>query len=152
MVRRTSAVVLLCLVTLGAPVRGEDADPSEVVLSLETRRLDAMVKGDTAFLDQVLADDLTYTHSNGIVHSKEELVALLGAGRLDYRSIVPDNVAARVYGSCSVVTGSATISVAVTGKEDVTMTNHFTSVYVQFGDTWRLVAYQSTRADESSAR
>jgi hypothetical protein len=134
-----------------APGHGQEVEPSEVVLSLETQRLDAMVKADSVFLDRVFADDLTYAHSNGVMHSKAELMGLLSAGRMDYVSIHPDNLTVRVYQSAAVVMGMADIAVS-TGEDVVAIAIRFTSVYVMEGDSWRLVAYQSTRFEEASGK
>lgn len=147
MTYRASLVALWCVVSLGASGRGQEVEPSAAVLSLETQRLGAMVEADTSFLIQVFADDLTYGHSNGVVHSKSELIALLGSGDLDYRRIEAEGITVRVYEGSAVVTGSAAI-VVVAGERTVEITILYTGVYVREDTAWRMVAYQSTRRGE----
>jgi uncharacterized protein (TIGR02246 family) len=115
----------------------------EEVRQVEARRYDAMVRGDLAALGELLAEDLTYTHSHGGVETKEQFLANLESGALRYRSISTDAVAIRVYGEAAVVTGAAVLEVTVGGRE-VTAPARFTAVYARADGRWRLVAWQST--------
>jgi len=57
-----------------------DAKTVEAVKSADRAWADATVKGDAAALQNLLADDLTYTHSNGETDTKKIYVDNL-AGR-----------------------------------------------------------------------
>jgi hypothetical protein len=110
---------------------------------LDAERRDAMVNADVAALRELFADGLRYGHANGDVHAKEELLGLLGSGRLDYRAIRVDEEDERRLGDAFVVTGRQTVEVRAGGR-DVTSRSVFTAVYARDGGRWRLVAYQST--------
>ena len=123
----------LALACAGAPPR----EPVDVL------RREAMVNADVAVLRELFADGLRYGHANGDVHAKEELLGLLGSGRLDYRTIRVEEEETRELAGALVVTGRQTIEVRAGGR-DVTSHSVFSAVYARDGAHWRLVAYQST--------
>ena len=110
---------------------------------LDALRREAMVNADVPALRELFADGLRYGHANGQVHGKEELLGLLGSGRLDYRAIQVEELETRELAGTWVVTGRQTIQVTSAGRE---LTSHsvFTAVYARECRRWRLVAYQST--------
>lgn len=140
-------LLVLIALLIAAPIltaaQAQERDASEVVLGLEAQRLAAMVDVDSELLERVLSNDLTYTHSNGLVQTKKELVESLDAKRLDYRSIDIDHVAVRLYGNAAVVTGAAHIEIVV-NVQTVKASLLFTNVWIREGDAWQMVAYQST--------
>ena len=104
----------------------------------------AMVGGDIATLKAILADELTYFHSSARVDTKQSLIEGMESGATTFDSIVPSDVEARVYGSAGVVTGTARFNVSTQGgKLDFGV--RFTDVWVQSGDDWKMVAWQSTK-------
>ena len=110
---------------------------------IDALRREAMLSSDVATLRGLFADGLRYGHANGEVHAKEELLGLLGSGRLDYRAIHVEEIETRELAGALVVTGRQTIEVRASGR-DVTSRSVFTAVYSRDGGAWRLVAYQST--------
>jgi ketosteroid isomerase-like protein len=110
----------------------------------ETRRFEAIVRGDVAVLDDILSEDLTYTHATGVFETKAEFIAKLKSGQLRYESFAPEQVVVRVYGTTGVVTGVARVKVQVKG-EHLSLQLRFTNVYVKQGDRWQMVAWQATR-------
>ena len=97
---------------------------------LDAVRREAMVNADVATLRELFADGLRYGHANGEVHAKEELLGLLGSGRLDYRAIRIEEIETRELAGALVVTGRQTIEVRASGR-DVTSHSVFTAVYSQ---------------------
>ena len=110
---------------------------------VDATRREAMVNADVATLRELFADGLRYGHANGEVHAKEELLGLLGSGRLDYRAIQLEEIETRALAGALVVTGRQTTLVRANGR-DVTSHSVFTAVYSRDGGEWQLVAYQST--------
>ena len=56
-------------------------------LVFEDRRFAAMAASDIAELDRVLADDLHYTHANGMVEHKAEFIRKITSGERDYLDV-----------------------------------------------------------------
>jgi hypothetical protein len=128
------------LAALWLAVACASAPPPQEVDAL---RREAMVHADVATLRELFADGLRYGHANGEVHAKEELLGLLGSGRLDYRAIRIEEIETRELAGALVVTGRQTIELRASGR-DVTSHSVFTAVYSRADGAWRLVAYQST--------
>lgn len=110
----------------------------------ETRRFEAMVQGDFAALDEILSEDLTYTHATGVFETKAEFIAKLKSGRTKYESFAPQDLLVRVYGTTGIVTGTARVKVQA-GGEHLSFQLRFTDVYMKKGDRWQMVAWQATR-------
>ena len=131
-----------------AGVPRADAQEVGAALAGDSRRFEAMRKGDWAGLDAALADDLTYVHSTARLESKAEHVANLRAGKPHYRGIAPRERRARVHGGIGVVNGVSEMHVDNAGKEQ-----HFTvrylAVYAKSGEQWRMIAWQSTRQPDA---
>lgn len=116
----------------------------EAILKLEARRIQAMIAVDLPTLDGILADDLTYVHSNGKMESKAEFLARLKSGDLKYRAMPRQEVQVRVLGCAAVVTGRAGLEVQ-SGGETLSLPLRFTDVYVERDGRWRMVAWHSSR-------
>ena len=151
-----AAALLVALAGAGPAVRSAAAqateataaaDPVEQIRQVEARRYDAMARNDLAALGDLLADDLTYTHSQGVVNTKAQMLASLESGALRYRSVTTDDVLIRVYGDAAVVTGAAVLAVTA-GGHDVSVPVRFIAVYARQDGRWRLEAWQSTRRAE----
>src|SRR5437879_9720909 len=75
------------------------------VLAAEDRRFGAMVHADTSALGQLLATDLTYTHTDGAQNTRAEVLRSVGSGDVRYASIAPEAREVRVFGSDGIVAG-----------------------------------------------
>ena len=114
------------------------------IIDLENRRFKAMTEVDTAVLDEVLSDDLVYTHSTARVESKSEFIASLTSGQTKYESVACDDVNVRRFNDTAIVTGSAWIAVVARGHHNKFQVR-FTDVYAMQENAWRMVAWQSTK-------
>jgi hypothetical protein len=142
------AAAMLALGIALSPVYGraqaeDPLSPEERLLQVERRRQRAMIEGDAATLDALLADDLTYTHSTGVVDSKSDLIGAIESGKTRYRSIASREPQVRVYEASAIVTGPVDMELEADGKSFFAR-SRFTALYVLRGGTWRLAAYQST--------
>ena len=102
-----------------------------------------MVAGDTPALRSALGEDLSYTHSNGLVQDRAQFLAALVSGTLRYESMAPSDVRVRLYGPAGVVTGRLDMKVVLDGQENV-IAARYTAVYVRRDGRWQLVAWQSS--------
>ncbi|BBM85396.1 nuclear transport factor 2 family protein [Candidatus Uabimicrobium amorphum] len=121
------------------------AQSQKAIIELEKQRYVAMTENDQPFLQKILADDLIFTHANGVVESKTSFLQRLNKKDLIYRSIQLQDVKAKIYENCAVVTGTSNI-IAQGGKQKVNLSLRFTTVYIlNKAKKWKVVAYQSTR-------
>jgi ketosteroid isomerase-like protein len=129
------------------------ADPAAEVRAADLQRVQALVKGDRAALAAVLADELIYSHADGRVQTKAELLAALAAGTVTYESYDGPTPIVRVEGDCAWLAGTAELRASMRGTR-VRFALRYLAVYGRRGGAWRLVAYQSTRLDSpgSAAR
>ena len=114
------------------------------IIALENRRTEAMINQDVPVLEEILADDLSYTHSTARMESKAEFIAALTSGRTEYRSIDRKDVRVRQYGDTAVVTGQAKMHVSGNGRDN-RFEIRFLNVYAKRQGVWQMVAWQSTK-------
>lgn len=150
--RRMACFTLLILLpVLAAAQASQPPQPlqdtvkiADEVRAADSKRIAAMVRGDAAELGALLAEELTYTHTTGQVESREEFLASISAGKLDYESIERTEDLIRIYGNTAVFSGRADMKVKAQGK-DLALAIRFTAVWVKGEKGWRMVAWQSTR-------
>jgi hypothetical protein len=120
-------------------------DPAiEAVAALEERRKTATVAVDLQVLDEILADDLVWTHASGNSDSKAEWMAKVGSGNVKYHSFAFDETRYRAYEGTVVMNGRGSTSVHHHGGID-TFKMSVTAVYAKSGPSWRMVAMQVTK-------
>ena len=113
------------------------------IIELDKKRMDAMSKKDIATLNALLSDDLIYTHSSARLDTKQSLIGAMESGATVYTSVEPSDVKAQDLGDAVVLTGAARISVMSSGNPN-SFGVRFTDVYVNNGEQWQMVAWQST--------
>jgi ketosteroid isomerase-like protein len=141
----TRRVVLTALVaaTLAAAIPGPAlaTDPDPVAAAVEALRA-AMVSGDGRALAALVADSLTYGHSNGRLENKEQFLASLD-GKNAFRSIDLTKQTVTLDGDVAVVRHVFDgINNLPDGK---TSTAHIAvlQVWKKYGSTWKLLARQA---------
>lgn len=121
------------------------AEPSPAVkaavLSAEDDWKAAVLKGDRAALDKLLADDLSYTHSSAKTQTKEQFIQDATGGATTYKSIEFENTKLRQYGSVVVITHSAVITTVQTGASHL----YLTEIWAQQAGRWQMVSRQATK-------
>lgn len=121
-------------------------DPRSDITELEALRWDGLLDGDTATLAMLMHDDLAYTHSNGLVDTKEQFLARLTSGQLRYVDIFPSEQQVRLHGTTAVVTGHVVLTTGNAEQPLVTRVR-YTAVWSRDdGDRWRHVAWHSSPA------
>lgn len=110
---------------------------------LENARYRAMVSSDITTLDQMLADDLIYTHSSGAIDNKTQYLESIRSGTLRYLSAERQQDSLRVYGDVVIVQGRMKAHIAVSGVERQ-LDNVFTCVWAKKAQGWQMVNWAST--------
>ena len=120
------------------------AGNEQMIIELDKKRMAATVNKDVAALNELIADDLVYTHSSARQDTKQSLIDAMVTGKTVYTSLVPSDVKAHDCGNAVVLTGIARISVMASGKPN-SFGVRFTDVYANRGGKWQMVVWQSTK-------
>src|SRR6478672_1521969 len=122
------------------------ADKSgEAVKAAEKLWSSATVAGDEATLGQVLADDLTYTHSNGDTDNKAAFINNLKTGARNYHKLDHESMNVRLYGYTAILTATAQVETSQKGGSVSPAHLRFIHVWVLQNGRWQMVAHQSLR-------
>jgi ketosteroid isomerase-like protein len=108
----------------------------------------AMIKGNSAALAGLLADDYTAITAQGAIQTKDQAVANLHSGTVQITGLDISDRKVRVYGSTAVVTS---LAVLVGGKQDQEITGRYryTRVYVRNEQgQWKIVSFEASRIQE----
>jgi ketosteroid isomerase-like protein len=137
---------LLPAVAIAQTGTGGSGKAEQQVLQAEKDRFAAMIKGDRAALTRLLADDLTYTHTNTLFETKEQFIKSVTSGAIDYVSVTPSETdwKVRLEGNIALVNGVAAVNVIDNGK-DLKFKIRYTTVHRNSGGQWQLLAWQATR-------
>jgi ketosteroid isomerase-like protein len=120
------------------------AGNGQLIIDLDRKRMTAMAEKDIATLNELIADDLVYTHSSARLDTKQSLIGNMESGSTVYTSVVPSDVKAQDLGDTVVLTGSCRIGVNTGGRAN-SFGVRFTDVYASRGGRWQMVTWQSTR-------
>jgi ketosteroid isomerase-like protein len=124
-------------------MNSSDTPTTSQVHDLEDRRYAAMLGPDLDALEELLSDDVIYTHSNASVDSKASYLETLRTGTLVYHSLdhITDAVVTRP--GVAIVSGTMSGSIRMNGAEK-TLNSRVAAVWVAEDGRWRLAAFQPT--------
>jgi ketosteroid isomerase-like protein len=103
----------------------------------------ALVKADIAFLQRVLHKDYTHFRPRGTVENRAQYLKNRETGRVEFESLVVDDIKVRRYGDTAVVTYRSTAK----GKDQkgvIDEQRRWTRVFVWQEGRWQLVHSQGT--------
>jgi hypothetical protein len=142
---RTFVPAAIAVLSLTPGVIGQTArTPEQQVLQADADRFAAMVRGDLAALDRLLAIELTYIHPSARLEDKHAFLYGIRSGSTKYLKIVPTERQAHVMNTVAVITGVAAVH-AIDRGEDLDITIHYTNVHVLRDGRWQMVSWQATR-------
>jgi ketosteroid isomerase-like protein len=119
---------------------------------LEEDWRNAMLKGNSAALDNLLADDYTAITAMGAIQNKQQAVANLRSGAFQLTALNVTDRKVRIYGSTAVVTSLADLT-GTRNEQDVTGRYRYTRVYVRnSAGQWKIVSFEASRIQEPGER
>jgi len=121
-----------------------DSDKEAVVqkiIQLETQWGDAMVKGDVAACDKVIAPDYVDYGSDGSLQTRAEADADLASGAYKLIAYKFDDIKVRVFGETAVLFGLETEKSTYKGV-DSSSQYRFVDIYAKRDGAWMAVATQ----------
>jgi len=108
----------------------------------------AMLKGNSAVLEGLLADDYTGITAKGAIQTKDQAINNLKSGAFQLSALTISDRKVRVYGSTAVVTSVAELTGAKKDQE-VTGRYRYTRVYVRNqAGLWKIVSFEASRIQE----
>lgn len=135
-------LMLLSAIVLSAASAGSNAEKQDVMAAMDAYKNAMTHKEGAAVLEKLLADDLSYVHSNGtLVESKAEVIKSVASGKaaVDKIEFLPDTEV-RIHGNVAYVIG----------REDLwhpktTVHMHVLHVWEKTPQGWKLTARQATK-------
>jgi ketosteroid isomerase-like protein len=110
----------------------------------------AMLKGNSAALEGLLADDYTGITAKGAIQTKEQAISNLKSGALQLTALTISDRKVRVYGSTAVVTSVAELT-GSRNDQEVSGRYRYTRVYVRGAQgQWKIVSFEASRIQDSS--
>jgi hypothetical protein len=117
----------------------------DAVLAAEDARFAAMIAADPEAMRRWFADDLAYVHSTGVTEGREQLIAAIAGGKLQYLAVEPAERRVVFQGTeAAFVQGVARIK-ARSGAQELDFRARYLAIYGLAGGVWRLRAWQSLR-------
>ncbi len=113
------------------------------ILTLEDKRYAAMTSGDLASLEELLHDQLLYTHSSGMMDTKASWLLAMKSGKTRYKSVKCSDQQVRILGDVALVTGKGHIEAEINGQPR-TLRLMFLNAWAKTPQGWKFVAWQST--------
>src|ERR1700686_2185722 len=119
------------------------------LLALDQARFVAMVNNDFGKLNELLDDDLVWTHASASSDGKEGFLERLRSGSTRYIEIERSGEQVRVFGESAIVTGIASMR-AIVGGTDRALRNRYVNVWICKAGIWKMVQWQSTAVPASN--
>jgi ketosteroid isomerase-like protein len=144
--RRELALPVLGLALLGAvPAWADSADEEAVAKKVEAFRK-AQIDADAKALDALCADELSYSHSSGVVQNKAEFIAGSTDGKAKFTSLEYQDLKIRIVGPAAIVrfhwVGEQ--ESIPDGKKSATNL-HILMNWLKQGSEWKLLSRGSTK-------
>ncbi len=142
-----AAILIVALLSFGrqqSVAQGADGAAEQEVRQAIKKYREALLQRDAAALEQIWADDYTFTNGAGETHSKAQRLANLKSGATSLDSISQEEeMKVRVHGNVAVATGRVTIKGQYSGKQASGQYRSI-NVWVKGATGWQLVANQLT--------
>jgi ketosteroid isomerase-like protein len=119
------------------------ADTREIE-ALEGKWRDAMVQGDSAGLEKLLADDFFGISSNGTVSDKQQYLQRMTHGDNKFTTIELMDLKVRMQATTAIAVSQARVSGALDGRQSSGVFR-YTKVYGREGGVWRVLNFEATR-------
>ena len=127
---------------------GDQARDERELTQLVKDLNEAVVKADVAVLERALHEDYVHQRPRGMVENRAQYLENRKARRVDFESLVPDEIKVRVYGDTAIVTGRSTAK----GKDQhgkIDDQRHWTRVLVRRDGRWQFVHYHGAPIQKS---
>lgn len=132
-------MLITCL--FSCAVKAQDPEQDAVMMKMLDLKNGLLTK-DSVLLSRVLADDVSYGHSNGMVQTKAQLIRDVVSGIQVYNKIEPADFHIRLYNNTAIVNMFSFVNMVFKGKT-LDMSMNLLLVWVKKNGEWKLEARQS---------
>ena len=115
----------------------------EIMMKMLTLK-NALVAKDSVVLSKVLADDVTYGHTNAMIQTKAELIRDVVLLVQDYKSIEPSDMKIRFYDNTAIVNMNSKV-VMNYQSQPLELSMKITFTWIKKNKDWQLVARQAVK-------
>jgi ketosteroid isomerase-like protein len=115
---------------------------------LEDTWQNAVLRGNAAAIDPLLADDYMAITASGTLQTKDDTLANLLSGRTHFTVLEISDRKVRFYGTTALVTSLATVA-GSTEEGDISGSYRYTHVYVRNKlGAWKIVSFEASKIRE----
>ena len=111
---------------------------------LERQRFEAMCEKDVGLLKTMLTEQLSYTHSNGLVESKDQHLENIKSGKIVYQKIQPEGLKIRTFKKSAIITGFVQVA-GLYNNTPFDVRLHYLDIYIKQRRKWKLAAWESVK-------
>ena len=135
-------ITLFLFITQISFAQNEDGR-MEIMMKMLTLK-NALVAKDSVALSKVLADDVTYGHTNAMIQTKAELIRDVVSLVQDYKSIEPSDMKIRIYDNTAIVNMNSKV-VMIYQNQPLELSMKITFTWIKKNKDWQLVARQAVK-------
>jgi ketosteroid isomerase-like protein len=136
----------------GGIPRGQRHEYRREIEQLEDTWRDAVLRGNAATMDSLLAADYIAITANGTLQSREETLANLRSGTIHITVLDVSDRKVRFYGKTALVTCKTELS-GTSAEENISGNYRYTRVYVRdVQGKWKIVSFEASLIRESGER
>jgi len=146
-VRLRTAVSVLAVMAGIVVCNAKSQGDIDELRSIELKRTRALVEADMKTARQLLADDFQLITPMGGVLSKQEYLAQVESGAIDYLEWKPETIEVKALGDAAVIRYRAAIRIVVKAAPNAPQGRiWFTDLYEKRKGQWQIVWSQGTQA------
>ena len=136
----------------GGMPRGEKHESRREIDQLEEKWRKAVLAGDVAAMDSLLADEYIGISARGTLQTKEDTLARMRSGVRHITALDLSDSKVRFYGVTALVTSFAHVT-GVNSEGEAFGDFRYTHVYVRNAQgVWKIVSFEASRIREPGAR
>jgi Domain of unknown function (DUF4440) len=121
----------------------QDETRMEIMMKMLTLK-NALVAKDSVALSKILAEDVTYGHTNAMIQTKAELISDVVSLVQDYKSIEPSDMKIRFYDNTAIVNMNSKV-VMNFQSQSLELSMKITLTWIKKNKDWQLVARQAVK-------